>query len=92
MVAGGFSNDGAAALNVVFKYFVSKATKKEALLSCASDLLARRLSDMPLFDAYIMTDWSGGSRRRKNRQDAIWIAHGDIEDDFAANRKPTFTN
>jgi hypothetical protein len=34
---------------------------------------------MPLFDAYIMTDWSGGSRRRKNRQDAIWIAHGDIE-------------
>ena len=34
---------------------------------------------MPLFDAYIMTDWSGGSRRRKNRQDAIWIAHGNIE-------------
>ena len=36
---------------------------------------------MPLFDAYIMTDWCGGSRRRKNRQDAIWIAHGEIEDD-----------
>jgi hypothetical protein len=35
----GFSNDGAAALNVVFKYFVLKASKKKALLSCASDLL-----------------------------------------------------
>jgi len=45
-------------------------------------------SDMPLFDAYIMTDWSGGSRRRKNRQDAIWIAHGDTEDDSPQTESP----
>ena len=31
---------------------------------------------MPLFDAYIMVDWSGGDRRRAERQDCIWIAHG----------------
>jgi precorrin-8X/cobalt-precorrin-8 methylmutase len=43
---------------------------------------------MPLFNAYIMTDWSGGSRRRKNRQDAIWIAHGDIEDDSPQTESP----
>ena len=30
---------------------------------------------MPLFDAYIMVDWSGGDRRRANKQDCIWIAH-----------------
>ena len=43
---------------------------------------------MPFFDAYIMTDWSGGSRRRKNRQDAIWIAHGEIEDDLPQTESP----
>jgi hypothetical protein len=43
---------------------------------------------MPLFDAYIMTDWSGGSRRRKNRQDAIWIDHGEIEDDSPQTESP----
>ena len=31
---------------------------------------------MPLFDAYIMVDWSGSDRRRAGRQDCIWIAHG----------------
>jgi precorrin-8X/cobalt-precorrin-8 methylmutase len=31
---------------------------------------------MPLFDAYIMMDWSGSDRRRAGRQDCIWIAHG----------------
>ena len=31
---------------------------------------------MPLFDAYIMVDWSGSDRRRARRQDCIWIAHG----------------
>jgi hypothetical protein len=30
---------------------------------------------MALFDAYIMVDWSGGDRRRANREDCIWIAH-----------------
>ena len=44
---------------------------------------------MPLFDAYIMNDWSGGSRRRKNRQDAIWIAHGEIEDDLPQTESPS---
>jgi hypothetical protein len=44
---------------------------------------------MPQFDAYIMTDWSGGSRRRKNGQDAIWIAHGDIEDDSPQTQSPS---
>jgi len=31
---------------------------------------------MPLFDFYIMLDWSGGARRRAGRSDTIWIAHG----------------
>jgi precorrin-8X/cobalt-precorrin-8 methylmutase len=31
---------------------------------------------MPLFDAYVMVDWSGGDRRRAGRADCIWIAHG----------------
>jgi ABC-type uncharacterized transport system substrate-binding protein len=31
---------------------------------------------MPLFDFYIMVDWSGGARRRAGRSDTIWIAHG----------------
>jgi precorrin-8X/cobalt-precorrin-8 methylmutase len=44
---------------------------------------------MPFFDAYIMTDWSGGSRRRKNRSDAIWIAHGNIEDDSPETESPS---
>jgi hypothetical protein len=28
---------------------------------------------MPLFDFYIMADWSGGARRRGGRSDTIWI-------------------
>jgi hypothetical protein len=35
-----------------------------------------------------MTDWSGGSRRRRNRSDAIWIAYGDIEDAFPKIESP----
>jgi precorrin-8X/cobalt-precorrin-8 methylmutase len=31
---------------------------------------------MPLFDAYVMVDWSGGDRRCAGRQDCIWIAFG----------------
>jgi hypothetical protein len=45
--------------------------------------------DRALFDAYIMTDWSGGSRRRRNRQDAIWIAQGGIEDDSPQTESPS---
>src|SRR6516165_9192259 len=35
---------------------------------------------MPLFNAYVMVDWSGSDRRRSGRQDCIWIAHGSAED------------
>jgi precorrin-8X/cobalt-precorrin-8 methylmutase len=35
---------------------------------------------MPLFDAYVMVDWSGGDRRRAGKQDCIWIAHGSATD------------
>lgn len=31
---------------------------------------------MGIFGYYVMVDWSGGSRRRGNRPDTIWIAHG----------------
>lgn len=31
---------------------------------------------MPLFDAYVMVDWSGGARRRGGRADTIWMAYG----------------
>jgi precorrin-8X/cobalt-precorrin-8 methylmutase len=31
---------------------------------------------MPLFDTYMMVDWSGSDRRRGDKQDCIWIAHG----------------
>jgi hypothetical protein len=47
-------------------------------LILAKNFIPRKI--MPLFDTYIMTDWSGGSRRRKNRRDPIWIAYGGIED------------
>ncbi|MDP9138592.1 MAG: hypothetical protein M3N38_10525 [Pseudomonadota bacterium] len=39
---------------------------------------------MPLFDAYVMMDWSGGNGRRAGKQDCIWIAHGP-----AASAEPT---
>jgi hypothetical protein len=32
---------------------------------------------MPLFDHYIMIDWTGGNSRRVNRPDAIWVASGE---------------
>jgi hypothetical protein len=43
---------------------------------------------MPFFDSYIMVDWSGGARRRGNRSDTIWIAHGRISDDHPATTSP----
>jgi hypothetical protein len=39
---------------------------------------------MPLFDAYIMVDWSGSNQRRAGRSDCIWIAHG-----LATSAKPS---
>jgi precorrin-8X/cobalt-precorrin-8 methylmutase len=43
---------------------------------------------MPLFDFYIMIDWSGGARRRGGRSDAIWIAHGPITADAPVTDSP----
>jgi precorrin-8X/cobalt-precorrin-8 methylmutase len=31
---------------------------------------------VPLFDAYVMIDWSGSGRRRAGRAECIWVAHG----------------
>jgi hypothetical protein len=43
---------------------------------------------MPLFDFYIMADWSGGARRRGGRSDSIWIAHGPITADGPLTDSP----
>lgn len=43
---------------------------------------------MPLFDFYIMVDWSGGARRRGGRADAIWIAHGSVTADAPLTNSP----
>jgi hypothetical protein len=43
---------------------------------------------MPLFDSYIMADWSGAARRRGLRSDSIWIAHGLITADVPASNSP----
>jgi precorrin-8X/cobalt-precorrin-8 methylmutase len=43
---------------------------------------------MPLFDAYVMIDWSGGDRRRAGRQDCIWIAHGPATADVPVTVSP----
>jgi len=36
---------------------------------------------MPLFDFYIMVDWSGAARRRGMQPDSIWIAFGSGDDE-----------
>jgi molybdopterin molybdotransferase len=43
---------------------------------------------MPLFDFYIMVDWSGGARRRGSRADTIWIAHGPTSADTPLTDSP----
>jgi hypothetical protein len=43
---------------------------------------------MPLFDFYIMVDWSGGARRRGGRADTIWIAFGPRTADAASTVSP----
>jgi hypothetical protein len=43
---------------------------------------------MPLFDFYIMVDWSGGARRRGGCSDTIWIAHGPRNADGPLTRSP----
>jgi len=43
---------------------------------------------MPLFDFYIMVDWSCGARRRGGRSDTIWIAHGPRTADTPLTNSP----
>jgi hypothetical protein len=43
---------------------------------------------MPLFDFYIMVDWSGGARRRDGRADTIWIAFGPRTADAVSTVSP----
>jgi hypothetical protein len=43
---------------------------------------------MPLFDFYIMADWSGTARRRGGRPDTIWIAYGRRGDDEPLTDSP----
>src|SRR5687768_12990740 len=43
---------------------------------------------MPLFDTYVMVDWSGGNRRRGGRTDCIWIAHGGDTSSAPATESP----
>jgi hypothetical protein len=43
---------------------------------------------MPLFDFYIMVDWSGAASRRGGRSDTIWVAHGPRTADSPLTRSP----
>jgi precorrin-8X/cobalt-precorrin-8 methylmutase len=43
---------------------------------------------VPLFDFYLMVDWSGGARLRGARSDTIWIAHGPILADVPLTDSP----
>ena len=43
---------------------------------------------MPLFDFYIIVDWSGAARRRGMRTDSIWIAFGNAEDETPETVSP----
>jgi hypothetical protein len=43
---------------------------------------------MPLFNFYIMVDWSGAGSRAGNRPDSIWIAFGGIEDEDPETASP----
>jgi len=43
---------------------------------------------MPLFDFYIMVDWSGAARRSGRRPDSIWIAHGAMDADEPVTNSP----
>src|SRR5580700_9594051 len=43
---------------------------------------------MPLFDFYIIVDWSGAARRRGMRADSSWIAFGSVEDESPKTLSP----
>ena len=42
----------------------------------------------PLFDAYVMVDWSGGDRRCGGKDNCIWVAHGARMDAVPAAQSP----
>ena len=43
---------------------------------------------MPLFDTYVMVDWSARNRRSAGKPDCIWIAHGDAAADAPTTVSP----
>lgn len=43
---------------------------------------------MPLFDAYVMVDWSSRNARGGGKRDCIWIAHGAASDDKPKTMSP----
>jgi precorrin-8X/cobalt-precorrin-8 methylmutase len=43
---------------------------------------------MPLFDSYIMVDWTGGNSRSSNRANCIWIAYGCATDQAPTCHSP----
>ena len=43
---------------------------------------------MPLFDEYVMVDWSATNRRRAGTVDCIWIAHGPVTADKPVTESP----
>src|SRR5271157_2168950 len=43
---------------------------------------------MPLFDSYIMVDWTGGNSRSSNRANCIWIAYGPATDQSPTCHSP----
>jgi hypothetical protein len=44
---------------------------------------------MPIFHSYIMTDWSGGNGRLRNRPNAIWVAYGEIKAEYPETTSPS---
>ncbi len=43
---------------------------------------------MPLFDSYIMVDWTGGNSRSSNKANCIWIAYGPATDQTPTCHSP----
>ena len=53
-----------------------------------SRLVRRGEEYVPLFNFYIIVDWSGGARRNGGRADTIWIAHGPATADAPRTSSP----
>jgi len=54
----------------------------------AADAISHPQIEMPLFDTYMMVDWSGGNSRRADREDCIWVAHGPARADEPTTESP----